>query len=290
MAIGVSPHNKAGRELLRTTWLRWITDRNHHHQQHQEPVAAAAAAVEYRFFTEKKPAAAAELEQEQAVWNDLVYSPLEWTGFGNFGSRGIWQMDWALRERPGMRWFLRVDEDGMLCVPGLMRVLATMPDRRLLWGKYWCRESLARMDENFLLFSRDVVRFLSLAAKDDAVPWDGPSEPGRNVLWVRLGAARVRSRPSSFGTLEQSLHVLLVVPNQRTLRAVPCRPPHARPQLRQPRAADPAHGRRPGDHRRPTPRLRAAGHAAAPPPRAHQVQRRAGEADAQTALGVSDTE
>jgi hypothetical protein len=38
--------------------------------------------------------------------------------------------------------------------------LKSAPKQRFFWGRYWCRAGRHRADENFMLFSADVVRLL----------------------------------------------------------------------------------------------------------------------------------
>lgn len=165
IAVGSAPRNGALREAARGGWLRW-----------------RGAEVAYRFFSDDRPAAAAvrgggggggdgddaavwdALDAEAAAHGDVVRMPLT-AGYGSsednaFGERGLWQMRWALAASPPFDYYLRVDDDSFLCLHKLRAELAGYPPVQFVAGRYWCKPGRFRMDENYLLFSRDLVEVM----------------------------------------------------------------------------------------------------------------------------------
>jgi len=159
IAVGSAPAHGALRAAARDGWLGW-----------------RGADVAYRFFSDARPAgggggggggdAAAwdALDEEAAAARDIVRMPLT-GGYGSandnaFGARGLWQMRWALRAMPPFDYYLRVDDDSFLCLHKLRGELGGYPPTQFVAGRYWCRPGRFRMDENYLLFSRDLVEVL----------------------------------------------------------------------------------------------------------------------------------
>ncbi|GAB0495714.1 hypothetical protein MMPV_007019 [Pyropia vietnamensis] len=104
------------------------------------------------------------LDAEAAAHRDVVRMPLA-VGYGSreenaFGSRGLWQMRWALAAVPPFDYYLRVDDDSFLCLHKLRAELAGYPPVQFVAGRYWCKPGRFRMDENYLLFSRDLIEVL----------------------------------------------------------------------------------------------------------------------------------
>lgn len=163
IAIGSAPKNAALRAAARESWLTWLPE-NHR--------------VSYKFFSDAPPpsiktggggesyATWAALEAESETKADMVLQPLG-TGYGDkehnaYGQRARYQMQWALREsvvEPD--YFLRIDDDSFLCLHKLLYELKSAPREQFFWGRFWCREGRNRADENFMLFSKDIVTLLS---------------------------------------------------------------------------------------------------------------------------------
>merc|ERR1712176_557811 len=102
-------------------------------------------------------------DQYSNISNTVVYpSRLIQSGYRNFGYRGRFQMDWAVANFD-FDWFLRVDEDGYLCIDSLLHTLyhESAPKQRFFFGRFYCRKEKARADENFLLMSSDVIRYFT---------------------------------------------------------------------------------------------------------------------------------
>lgn len=162
IAIGSAPQNSDLRAAARNGWLKWLpTDR----------------LVSYRFFTDEPPLSAKfarpphskdswfRLAKESAEHQDIIFQPLP-SGYGNrehnyYARRARFQIAWALRRPTPFRYFLRIDDDSFLCIHKLLYELKSVPHTQFFWGRFWCREGRNRADENFMLFSRDVVELLA---------------------------------------------------------------------------------------------------------------------------------
>lgn len=159
IAIGSAPGNFELRDAAREGWLRWLPD---------------DGSVSYRFFSDAPPSSRrlesgsridwARLRREVASYNDVVLQPLQ-MGYGDkehnvYAQRGRYQAAWALQHAT-LTFFLRVDDDSFLCLHKLLYELKSMDRRQLFWGRFWCREGRNRADENFMLFSSDVVQLLA---------------------------------------------------------------------------------------------------------------------------------
>lgn len=153
IAIGTAPKNGDLRQTLRDTWMQWVADR---------------VDVQVRFFTEEAP----DTASEAAAHGDLVFHEGIPSGYGHFMARFHYQVEWALA-RFDFDYFLKLDDDGFLCVPRLLADLDHVPDEKLFWGKYFCEQGFFVADENFMLFSGDVVTWFHsawpmLRMQDDA--------------------------------------------------------------------------------------------------------------------------
>ena len=166
ISIGVAPHNFERREALRRTWLSWARDQQD---------------VKYVFFTEmpekghKRFAADTreKLQQEQEKNKDMVFQEGP-TGYGkNNGMREVVHIQYYM-QRNRFKYYLRVDDDGFLCLQQLLEELRWyMPQyTELLHGKYHCHSAKARMDENYLLMSYGAAKVVAEAFATDRVPWN----------------------------------------------------------------------------------------------------------------------
>lgn len=160
IAIGSAPQNSHLRQAARETWLTWLP---------------SDGVVLYRFFTDAPPptrtaySARAEiwrnLAEENSRHNDIVQQPLP-TGYGDnehnaYGRRALFQAHWATQEYEEITHFLRIDDDSFLCLHRLVYELKSAPREQFFWGRFWCRQGRNRADENFMLFSADIVRLLA---------------------------------------------------------------------------------------------------------------------------------
>lgn len=131
--------------------------------------------MHYRFFSDAPPpdsppsledrAIWAQLAKESKIHSDVVLQPLP-SGYGDkehnlYAVRARYQIKWALRQMPNMTFFLRIDDDSFLCLHKLIYELKSSPREQFFWGRFWCKERRHRADENFMLFSRDVIELLA---------------------------------------------------------------------------------------------------------------------------------
>ena len=131
IAIGSAPKKHVLRDTVRRTWL----------------TSCQPPSCGYRFFTDGNVTLGdTQRTNGNGVLDDIVTTPAEEGGYANFGIRAVQQMEWSLRN-VDFDHYLRIDDDGMLCVDHLMHDLQQLPLTRLFWGKYWCQH---------------MVRFLSI--------------------------------------------------------------------------------------------------------------------------------
>lgn len=172
IAIGTKPTNFALRAALRRTWLTWV---------------AADPTVRYRFFTETGENSATDirLRMEAREHGDVELQELR-GGYRAFAARGLFQMRWAMTRYVQLSHYLRVDDDTFLCYRKLRWELAQRPQRRFFWGKYFCRAGKHCADENFMLFSIDIVRDVLRGVDAGALPVRWNNTLARNFgLWSR---------------------------------------------------------------------------------------------------------
>mmetsp|Transcript_21008 Transcript_21008/g.34727 ORF Transcript_21008/g.34727 Transcript_21008/m.34727 type:complete len:365 (+) Transcript_21008:281-1375(+) len=146
IAIGSKPTNGELRQWLRSSWMQWA--------------ASSSEQVEIRFFTERTN----ETEQEDAGADDIVFLDPKLGGYWGSARRIFEQFDWFLSQDYHFEFFLRVDDDGFLCLPTLLKDLEQAPSTHFFWGKYFCQENRITADENFMLFSNDLIQFFQAAA------------------------------------------------------------------------------------------------------------------------------
>lgn len=139
ISIGSSPSHFHLRQSIRTAIRPHLT---------LESVIVAR----YLFFSENDDTDVLKKEFEKE--RDLHFQYIA-SGYHNFLQRGLYQLKWALSNIK-FNYYLRIDDDGVLCVAKLLYQLRFVPQTRFFWGKYWCKSS-SRADENFMLFSRDLA-------------------------------------------------------------------------------------------------------------------------------------
>ncbi|KAA8491168.1 hypothetical protein FVE85_9463 [Porphyridium purpureum] len=195
ICIGSAPQNRALRDAARNGWLQWRPD--------------GGNAVEYRFFTdhpdmllsdrhasggnlsaETRQELAQQLRREHAAHKDMVFQRIE-TGYGDkehnvYGKRGLFQMHWSVTHYR-FEYLLRVDDDIFLCLHRLLYEIEQRPNRAFFWGRFWCNYGRHRADENFMLFSQDVVNLLTDDTAMKLLPFDEDVTLGWNfglLSWV----------------------------------------------------------------------------------------------------------
>lgn len=172
IALGTKPSNFELRDALRKTWLVW---------------AKADSQTRYAFFTEvpKNAHDAKRLRLEARKHGDVVLQRSK-GGYRAFSSRGLFQMRYALKKHPKLLHYLRVDDDTFLCYRKLRWELQYRPKTRFFWGKYFCRSGKHCADENFMLFSIDVVKRVLLGVDKHMLRIHWNNTLARNFgLWSR---------------------------------------------------------------------------------------------------------
>lgn len=144
IAIGSAPGNRLSRDQLRATWLTWTGAESRR----------MGIKVDYRFFTERTGSTV--LEQQR--FGDIVFQAAG-TGYQNHALRFFEQVSWVTAIPDKHHYFLRLDDDGFLCLPRLCLDLLSLPRTQFFWGKFFCEPGRVLADENFMLFSWDVVEY-----------------------------------------------------------------------------------------------------------------------------------
>jgi len=138
VAVGSGPDNVILRNALRDTWIQDLKGQND-------------IRVDYRVFVDPNATSLLDASQE-----DMVEMPIA-GGYQHFAKRAFYQFQYAV-EHYNFDYYLRVDDDGYLCTDGLIRELQrNVPHHKFFWGKYFCQEGRRVADENFMLFSRDMI-------------------------------------------------------------------------------------------------------------------------------------
>jgi hypothetical protein len=152
ICILVSPVELSYRNVLRETYLSLIPDL---------PVGSVA----YKFFTDyRNNEEQLKLLEEEQQYGDLqISASFHCTHKGNcHNSLNIVTeaLSWTV-EHYDFTYFLRLDSDGYLCLPQLLKTLENRPRDRYITGFYGCKlsksNSFFRADEAFLLFTQDIA-------------------------------------------------------------------------------------------------------------------------------------
>ncbi len=124
IAIGSAPKKHGLRDTVRSTWL----------------TRCLPPSCGYRFFTDSNVTLEDTLggRRVAGVPADVVTTPAEEGGYANFGIRALEQLRWSLRH-VDFDHYLRLDDDGLLCLDHLQHDLRQLPLKRLFWGKFWCQ-------------------------------------------------------------------------------------------------------------------------------------------------------
>ena len=101
-------------------------------------------------------------------------------------------MQWAVSHIK-LQFFLRLDEDGYLCVDSLMQELPHLIDRHFISGRFHCDPGKTRTDENFMLISRNSEEYFLQGWVNSRLPFDGATMLALNIcsqivrLWREEG-------------------------------------------------------------------------------------------------------
>ena len=66
-------------------------------------------------------------------------------------------MQWYIGNYPSVQYFLRVDDDYFICMDRLLYELPFRPDNGLYWGWTHCFNRIVRIDEGWMILSRDIM-------------------------------------------------------------------------------------------------------------------------------------
>lgn len=162
IVLGCAPWGFDRRAALRRTWLQWALERPD---------------VMHLFFTENITKEskrydendARRIQQEYEQVGDMVFQEGA-SGYGKEnGRRELFHIQYML-DRYKFKYYLRVDDDGFLCLRQLLEDIRLFPNS-ILHGKYHCHDKKARMDENYLLMSRDLAAVLAEGFSTNQLPF-----------------------------------------------------------------------------------------------------------------------
>jgi hypothetical protein len=203
----VTLRGSSRRNLARKSWLKF----------------ADAKWVDYRFFlaspsprahpnTVRKTMTLIRHEQRASVMqlghSDLVLREKE-SIIEKSLAWAQWSVLWAdfeLGLSSRFKFYLRVSDDSMVCLPQLLAELTFRPELRegpVFWGKFWCVAGVSvRPEEYFMLFSSDIIRFLVFdwTSKNPLIPYDGSQSLSQNfgffAMFLNASIVDDRSRLS----------------------------------------------------------------------------------------------
>eukprot|EP00890_Picochlorum_soloecismus_P000859 jgi/Picsp_1/1774/NSC_05246-R1_protein len=151
ISIGSAPTNIQRRNAMRSGF-----ELHELHGEHRN--SKKRGYHKHVFFTDETT----ETLSEQDEYKDVEFN-LAPGGYVKalYNQRGKYQLKWALEHRQ-FEYYLRIDDDGALCLDRLLFQLKHIDERlvsessrlEFFWGKYWCQPGLTRADENFMLLSR----------------------------------------------------------------------------------------------------------------------------------------
>ena len=138
--------------------------------------------------TSRKPADPSRLDyslaEEVESFGDIQFLPIP-SGRAYFGGRGIFQFQWALKHYD-FTWYMRLDDDSFPCFPQILYELQFRPCEKFLWVKYWHQPRRTRIDENFMVLSRDLVEYVTIGTASHILPFDPDVDFGINfTLWTQ---------------------------------------------------------------------------------------------------------
>ena len=118
LAIGSAPKQSHLRNTIRQTWLKDCV---------KDPYC------DYRFFTDA-PAGNNTCVNDFCE-PDMILTDRAFKGYTNFGTRGHIQLNHSLRHFD-FDYYLRIDDDGLLCHQHLRSIIPQLPLKRVIWGRY----------------------------------------------------------------------------------------------------------------------------------------------------------
>ena len=92
-------------------------------------------------------------------------------------------LQWYTDHYPSFQYFLRVDDDYFVCMDRLLYELPFRPDNGLYWGYTHCRDNVIRVDEGWMVLSRDIIKE-ALSKINTTLPCH-PFGDQAIALWIR---------------------------------------------------------------------------------------------------------
>ena len=92
-------------------------------------------------------------------------------------------MQWYAENHNSFEYFLRVDDDYFICMPRLLYELPFRPDTGLYWGYTHCTDNVIRVDEGWMLLSRDIID--EVLAKVNTTLQCHPFGDQAMALWIK---------------------------------------------------------------------------------------------------------
>lgn len=181
------------RNGVRDTWLKECLER--------------PTKVICRFFTDEIRSDTVNRElyiHEQKNHQDLEYMPYK--GGYNFALRLLWMFRWYTQNYE-FDYFLRVDDDYFICMDRLLKELPHRPTP-IYWGWIHCEPGIVRVDEGFMILSRDLIdefllrlnsTLLCSAFGDQAVAnWIQESTKGEEIIYFLDNSRIIHQEVTSY--------------------------------------------------------------------------------------------
>jgi len=134
------------RNAIRATWLK---DCKNNQQTVCKFVIDALDNEGKNIAIDKRKA----INDEDSINEDLIV--LESFAGINFAYRLYKLMEWVY-DRYDFDFFLRIDDDNYLCFDRLIYELPYRKEKYIIWGVLKCQKDLVRIDEGFMIISRDL--------------------------------------------------------------------------------------------------------------------------------------
>jgi len=112
-------------------------------------------------------------------------------------------MEWYTKHYQ-FEYFLRIDDDYFLCMDRLLYELPFRPKLSLYWGWVHCRANTNRVDEGWMMLSRDIIDE-ALAKLNSTLPCH-PFGDQAVALWVRDSKLKIKWFPDN----ERIVHAAVV--------------------------------------------------------------------------------
>ena len=105
------------------------------------------------------------------------------SGGHRFTERLLWMLQWYTKNYSSFQYFLRVDDDYFICMERLLYELPFRPDNGLYWGWIHCTNNVVRVDEGWMILSRDIIKE-ALSKLNSTLPCH-PFGDQAVALWIK---------------------------------------------------------------------------------------------------------